>query len=106
MAAMPFVFLQVLFGIVAGDVAGVPTDSGINALLSAGEFSEGSTIGLPFRFMAALPGYFTALVQMVTWDYPFFDGDWNYFRYFLLLPLSIAMTFGLITTLARALFRR
>ena len=56
MAAMPFVFLQLLFGVIAGDVAGVPGNSGINALLNAGEFSEGSALTVPFRFIGALPG--------------------------------------------------
>ena len=106
MGAMPFIFLQILFGVIAGDVEGQIASSGINSLLNAGEFAEGSALTLPFRFIAAIPGYFTALWQMITWDYPYFEGDWNYFRWFLLMPLSMAMTFGFITTLARLLFRR
>lgn len=105
MVFIPFSFLQVIFGLVAGSVEGVQATGASNLFLSMREISEGSILGFPVRFITAGPGFIQALWEMIIWDYPFFYGDWNYFRVLILFPLSGTLAFGFLITLVRALFR-
>lgn len=51
-----------------------------------------------FRAVGALPGFFSALFTVLTFDFAFFDGTWELVRWFVLVPLMVTVVFGLIVT--------
>ncbi len=96
--ATVFIGMQILVGVVSEDVDTQfdPTAEGsIANLLQVEEHTEGAQD--PFRFLTSVRNFFSSTATIATWDYPFFDGGWNYFRMFL-LGLSAAAMFGVMVT--------
>ena len=106
MIFFPFLFLQVLFSATSG---GVVVDcssttqeerSPICSLIDPGSEAGFSILGqdLDLPFMTPAASFFASIATALAWDYPYFEGDWNYFRLFLLYPLSAVVIFGFAIT--------
>jgi len=51
-----------------------------------------------FRAIGALPGFFSSLFTIMTFNFAFFDGQWELVRWIILVPLMVTVVFGLIVT--------
>lgn len=95
------VFLWVVAAIVGGVIEGAAmseNETGVlNDLMSWSEVSTSEAWG-PLKVIAALPDFFGSLFNLMTFDFAFFDGQWELVRWVLLAPLMATVVFGLIIT--------
>lgn len=50
--------------------------------------------------LIAIPSYVLAWFKLLLWDFTFFDGNFQIFRY-VMITISVAITFGLVQTWIR-----
>lgn len=48
--------------------------------------------------------YFELLLKMMTWDFSFMTGNWEYVRWFIFIPISAAGAFGFFILFISAIF--
>lgn len=101
-----WIALQVLFSIAALSMSplnGGETD--IQILLNMRVVHMQEVFLLPFKIPIPDPRFFTAIISLMAFDYPFFPNgtNWQYFRWFVLIPLSFGFGLLLITTVGPAL---
>ena len=103
-ALFPFILLNIIFSAASGtdtidcDVDLLPAQrSELCTIIDPGHEASFSVPGTDLSLSFTIPQseYFSKLGQALIWDYPFFEGDWNYFRLILLYPLSGMVFFGL-----------
>lgn len=56
------------------------------------------------EFVGTLPGFFNGIFRIITWDYAFFSGPFEYIRIFIFMPITAIMVYGFIS-LFLSLFR-
>ena len=97
---MVYIILTLLFSI--GDLAfGSTEQSALNELAQFNIF-EMKEFGVLFmKLSAPIPNlsYFTNIVSILFWDFPFFSGDMNAIRWILFVPLSLAMVGVIIVSI-------
>jgi hypothetical protein len=67
----------------------------LNYLSNFKNISYKSTTTGKWAFVGINPDYFTVLWGVMTWDFNFFNGGAEIFRYILLLPISVGVMFGI-----------
>ncbi|KKK83887.1 hypothetical protein LCGC14_2788880 [marine sediment metagenome] len=95
-----WVGLAFLFGLTQlGINPHVGEDSQLQALMSfdlGRDFQLGS-----FTFILPNPSFLAGLIEALTFNYSFFEGDWTMFRTFFLFPIALAtmlvVVIGVIT---------
>ena len=107
LAIFPFLLLNIIFSAASGQDP-INCDPDLPAeqrspecsLADPGNKVNFTVFGTGLGVSFTIPGsdYFTTVGTALIWDYPFFEGDWNYFRLILLYPISMMVIFGLSIT--------
>lgn len=58
----------------------------------------------PIKIPTFLAVFFSVVAKVITWDYAFFTGGWEYARWFIFIPISAMVAFG-VTVLFVQLMR-
>lgn len=114
-------FLYVIFTLVGGFVdeatAHTASSTALNQVLQFKVFSMKEFDVLFFDFSAPVPNgsFFTDFALLMLWDFSFFRGDLNIVRWIVLAPITMGVTYILVTQVtpvlmnviatARGLFR-
>ena len=95
------VFLWVVAAVLGGVIEGATLSSNetsvLDNLTSWSEINTAESWGT-FKFLTALPSFFSSLFTLMTFDFAFFDGGWELVRWFLFVPLMVMTVFGLVVT--------
>ena len=93
--------LSLLFGFTTTTATGYLDPNSNPQLQDVFLLSEFRMFQLPFDLRIPVPtfSFFTSLVTLLTWDYGIFNGYWNLFRLFVLMPISFGTTLLIMTTL-------
>src|SRR3972149_6981088 len=73
--------------------------SGLNAVFQGSMFVSRSIPGTGLSAFVPNPDFFTGLFSLITWNYPWLQGQWDIFRLFVLTPITAFALWGVITTL-------
>ena len=73
----------------------------INSTLLIGQIDIKKFDLVFFDFPVPVPsvGIIGAMGNILTWNYPFFTNGWEYFRFFILLPITFVATWIILTVL-------
>ncbi len=52
----------------------------------------------------AVSGFFSRIVEFLTWDYAFFEGGFEWIRWFILTPITAAFAAGFILMFASSIW--
>lgn len=82
--------------IIEGSQMGTTDTTIIHDLTSFGAMNISDLAG----FLSATASFFKGIVRILAWDYSFYQGAWQYVRYFWMVMLTPGMIWGITQTFA------
>lgn len=98
MAFIVFIWVLAAFssGIIEGTTLGANESGVLNGLMTWTRVFTEQDFGI-LELIASTPAFFISLFNMLTFNFSFFQGDWELVRWILLAPIIASIVWGLIS---------
>lgn len=83
-------------GVVEGTLLGANESATLNGLMTWTRIFSEQDFGI-LELIASTPAFFISLFNMLTFNFSFFQGDWELVRWIILSPIIASIVWGLVS---------